>query len=141
MGDSGSHNFSVITDYQLFAYTKSTLYNTYNITHLSYIYMFIIYIFSTCLYTMFTDQTDQKHTSLSLAQSLNVCDEHTHNVLFHYIVSGRCNSNLHDPITMSYLGYSYQREWRNILKNSIRYYIKLEILGTLRYNYVHCCYR
>ena len=27
MGNSGSHNFSVITDYQLFKYTKRTLYN------------------------------------------------------------------------------------------------------------------
>ena len=26
MGNSGSHNFSVITDYQLFKYTKRTLY-------------------------------------------------------------------------------------------------------------------
>ena len=27
MGNSGSHNFSVITDYELFEYTKGTLYN------------------------------------------------------------------------------------------------------------------
>ena len=27
MGDSGSHNFSAITNYWLFAYTKRTLYN------------------------------------------------------------------------------------------------------------------
>ena len=30
MGNSGNHNFSVITDYQLLKYIKRTLYNSWN---------------------------------------------------------------------------------------------------------------